>query len=249
MEVNLMNGKVKMKRLIIALVLVVGVCIPAYSQYWAGGFYSSADTGNCYPPASAFCSNIGGASCISTVQGPMVGYAEDWDTQNNSNWDYYEISFVCCHGGPWTIYLSDGSKYFNGSTCFSSSNRGWGDNYNNFSIFYSCQVIRSPLETGSWNDPWIDAPYPAFTGCHIVNGFRTNAWVSPAVNVTTYYCQLINGGGQILQSWFDAVYAHGNFSGGNDRATSVYYSACATDTLCSPSADPTSGSFITRYIN
>jgi len=235
---------VKLMRLFVALVLSVGVCVPGFSATAdeAVAYYSSADTYNCRPPAEAFIDTI----YANTKRGESVGYVSYFDGSNDSYWDANDIGFVCAHGLPWRFGLSDGTVYLD------YLSDGWGDVDLEWAILYSCQVVSSPLETSNWKQPWIVETTDVFDGLHIVNGFRTNAYVSPAVNVTTDYCERLNTGGEILDSWFDAIYAYGYYWTSNDKGCSVYYGTCENDTLSSFAADPPATQttdFKCRYIN
>jgi hypothetical protein len=221
-----------LKRFLIVLVLCVGLCITASAVTVdeAIAYYSSADTTNCKPPATAFKNNIS----ATYKSGPTAGSVSYFTTSNDSYWDARDIGFVCAHGNTWIFALSNGTVYLDNLT------DGWGEVDLEFAILYSCMVVASPIEKPTnWNKPWVIETTDVFDCLHIVNGFRTNSYVAPAVNVTTYYCQLVNGGGYVLQSWFDAIYAYGYYWTEYDQGTSMYYGMCEYNILTSDSPDPT----------
>jgi hypothetical protein len=238
------------KRLLIVLMLSVCICIPAYSATVDEviGYYSSLDSSSCKPPVQAFINTI----YASYKNGPYVGYPNRFDTSNNSYWDARDIGFVCAHGNRWVFALSGGNVNFASSSFGSSSHKGWGDSDMEWAVIYSCLVVASPLEVSNWYSVWVDETYDVFDRLHIVNGFRTSAWVYCADEVATDYAQRLNGGGKVLYSWFDAIYAEGDFGNGWDRGCSVYYYSCRNDTVSSFASDPSEtqeSGFYCRYIN
>jgi hypothetical protein len=235
---------VKLMRLFVALVLSVGVCVPGFSATAdeAVAYYSTADSYNCRPPAQAFINNIN----ATTKRGESAGYVSYFDGSNDSYWDANDIAFVCAHGQQWLFGLGNGTVYLD------YLSDGWGDTDLEWAILYSCLVVASPLETGSWSQPWIVESSDVFDGLHIVNGFRTSSYVAPAVNVTIDYCNRINSGGYILESWFDAIFAYGYYWTQYDKGCSVYYGSCEYDTLSSFASDPSAtqtSDFHCQYIN
>jgi hypothetical protein len=123
---------------------------------------------------------------------------------------------------------------------------GWGDYYLNWLVLYSCYVVYPPIEKpNNWWQPWIDnkycgKPYPVLNGLHIVNGFLTPAYVSPAVNVSPQYALRIrNGPGQVLMEWINCVWLFSYCQTTSyDKACSVFYASCQNDTLASYAPDP-----------
>ncbi len=222
---------VKLMRLIVALVLTVGICCPAFAATADEviGYYSSADTSSCYPPVQAFVNTIN----ANYKTGPSVGYVNRFDGSNDSYWDARDLGFVCAHGNKWLFALSNGTVYLD------YLSDGWGDTDMEWAILYSCLVVASPIEdSNNWHQPWIVESTDVFDCLHIVNGFRTSAYVSPAANVTTDYCNRLNSGGYILDSWFDAIYAYGYYWTAYDQGCSMYYGSCEYDTLSSVATDP-----------
>lgn len=218
-----------MKRFLIVLI-VISLVVPAFSASVdeAKAYYSSADTYSCKPPAQAFINSIS----ASYKYGPYVGYVSRFTTSNDSYWDPYDMGFVCAHGNRWLFALSNGTVYLD------NLSDGWGDVDMEWAILYSCLVVASPLERSDWHKPWIVESTDVFDRLHIVNGFRTSALVSPAVNVTSNYCSRLNSGGYVLDSWFDAIYAYGQYWGPYDQGTSVYYGTCEYDRVNSFASDP-----------
>jgi len=219
-----------MKRFLIVLI-AISLVVPVFSASVnsAISYYSSADTYNCKPPAQAFRNNIS----ANNNAGPYVGYVNRFTTSNDSYWDARDMGFVCAHGNRWLFALSNGTVYLDNLT------DGWGDNNLEWTILYSCLVVASPLERpNDWWQPWIIESTDVFDRLHIVNGFRTSALVSPAVNVTTNYCSRVNNGNYVLDSWFDAIYAYGQYWGPYDQGTSMYYGTCEYDTFNSFASDP-----------
>ena len=219
------------KRFLIVLVVCVGLCMPAFSATVneAIAYYSSADTYNCKPPAQAFVNNIS----AQYNNGPYVGYVNRFTTSNDSYWDARDLGFVCAHGSRWLFALSNGTVYLD------YLSDGWGDVDMEWAILYSCLVVASPIERpNDWWKPWIIESTDVFDRLHIVNGFRTSAYVAPAVNVTTNYCSRLNNGNYILDSWFDAIYAYGYYWTAYDQGTSMYYGTCENDRVNSFASDP-----------
>jgi hypothetical protein len=210
----------------------MGLCIPVFSATADEiiGYYSSADTANCKPPAQAFVTNIN----ANYKSGPTAGSVSYFTTSNDSYWDARDLGFECAHGNTWIFAMSNGTIYLDNLT------DGWGETDMEWAIIYSCLTVASPIEKPSnWNKPWVIETTDVFDCLHIVNGFRTNAYVAPAVNVTTDYCSRLNGGGYILDSWFDAIYAYGYYWTVYDQGCSMYYGTCEYDTLSSEATDPT----------
>lgn len=241
---------VNVKRLLIALLLSVCIFIPANSATVDEviGYYSSLDSSSCKPPVQAFINTI----YANYKNGPYVGYPNRFDTSNNSYWDARDFGFVCAHGNRWLFALSGGYVNFASSSFGSSSSKGWGNVDMEWAVIYSCLVVASPLEVTNWYAVWIDEPYDVFDRLHIVNGFRTSAWVYCADDVATNYAQRLNNGWEILDSWFDAIYAEGDFGNGWDRGCSVYYGTCEHDRVNSYASDPSEtkeSDFHVMYIN
>jgi hypothetical protein len=161
-----------------------------------------------------------------------VGYVNRFDSSNDSYWDARDLGFVCAHGYRWQFSLSNGTVYLD------NLSDGWGDVDMEWAILYSCQVVASPLERSDWHKPWIVESTDVFDRLHIVNGFRTNAYVAPAVNVTTNYCSRLNNGNYVLDSWFDAIYAYGYYWTSYDKGCSMYYGTCEYDRINSFASDP-----------
>lgn len=232
-------------RFFVVLVLSLGLCIPAFSAqvHEALSYYSSADTANCKPPAQAFYNNINAV----VKSGPTVGSKSYFDSSNDLYWDGTDLGYVCAHGNQWLFALSDGTVYLD------YLSDGWGETDMEWAVLYSCQVVCSPLEKPSnWWQPWIIESSDVFDCLHIVNGFRTNAYVIPAASVTTNYCSRLNNGGYVLQSWFDAVFWWGWWILGNDKASSMYFGTCEFDTFNSIAADPAAtqtSDFWCTYVN
>jgi len=232
------------------LFLLAGLCMPAFSASADAviGYYSSLDSASCYPPVAAFLNTLN----ANTTGGPYVGYPNRFDSSNDSYWDARDIGIVCAHGQRWEFALSGGNVDFASATFGSSNNKGWGNVDMEWAIIYSCLVVASPLEVTDWYSVWIDESNDVFDRLHIVNGFRTSAYVYCSDEVTTDYAQRLNNGNKVLDSWFDAIFAEGDFSDGLDRGTSVYYTSCDDDTLSSIAADPSETSesgFNCTYIN
>jgi hypothetical protein len=217
-------------RFLIVLLLSVGIFTSVLTATVdeAISYYSSADTGNCRPPARAFINNID----ANYKTGESAGSVYYFTTNNDSYWDGADIGYVCAHGNQWLFALSNGIVYLD------NLSNGWGDTDLEWGILYSCLVVASPLEVASWWQPWIIESTDVFDGLHIVNGFRTSALVAPAVRVTNRYCDLIDAGGEILQSWFDAIWDEGYYWTGYDQGCSMFYGTCENDTEESFAADP-----------
>lgn len=221
----------KFWRLLVVVVLSVGLGIVAFSATVDEviGYYSSADTASCKPPVQAFINTIN----ATYKTGPSVGYVNRFTTSNDSYWDARDLGFVCAHGNKWIFALSNGTVYLDNLT------DGWGETDMEWAILYSCLVVASPIEDASnWHKPWIVETTDVFDCLHIVNGFRTSAYVTPAVNVTTNYCSRLNSGGYVLDSWFDAIYAYGYYWTAYDQGCSMYFGTCENDTVSSFAADP-----------
>jgi hypothetical protein len=242
--------KLNVKRCLIALVLSVAICIPAFSATAdeVKGYYSSLDSTSCRPPVQAFINTVN----ANYKYGPYVGYPSRFDSSNDSYWDSMDMGIVCAHGNRWLFALSGGYVNFASSTFGSSSSKGWGNVDMEWAVLYSCLVVASPLEVTDWYSVWIDESNDVFDRLHIINGFRTSAWVYCSDEVTTDYAQRLNNGGKILDAFYDAIYAEGDFGNGWDRACSVYYDSCKNDTFSSIATDPSETSesgFKFIYIN
>ncbi|UCH92896.1 MAG: hypothetical protein JSV88_21745 [Candidatus Aminicenantes bacterium] len=256
MKVNVKTkqGRLRMVEFLIALVLVIGISFPAHSV-WVGGYYDGADTGNCRPVVEAFLNNIN----ASVIEGPFEGRVANFDSDNdnwNSNppgFDWYDFGFVCAHGNQWRFEMVNGMVNLNSAGFGSSAAQGWGDDFLEWVVLYSCLVVASPLENPqpNWWSVWKDDPNDVFDGLHILNGFRTNAWVPPAQTVASQYARKLNNGEYILYAWFDAVTQYGWWwLFGNDRASSVFWDSNRYDTMSSFSPDPpTETIFVIRYMN
>jgi hypothetical protein len=198
------------------------------------GYYSSADTSSCRPPVQAFLNRIS----ANRKGGPAPGYVNRFDTSNDTYIDQWDMVFCCAHGNRWRFAFSNGTVNLNSSYFGGGSHKGWGNVDLEWVILYSCLVVASPLETSSWYQVWVDESRDVFDRLHILNGFRTSAYVWCAPNVADDYARRLNNGGYILGSWFDAIYAEGDFSGGMDRGCSVFYEQCRYDRVNSFSSDP-----------
>jgi hypothetical protein len=242
--------------LVVIFMLVISALAYAQCSYpwcWVGGFYGT-DHGNTKPPVQAFLTNMATGSCVYLTGGPYAAVRANWDSNNNqvtNGIDWWDFTFSCEHGGPWYFLVNDGYVYIDTQIGDPAPDGGWGDYYTNWLVLYSCYVVCSPIEKPSnWFQPWITAnPIYAFHGIHIVNGFRTPAYVSPAVTVSTYYARAIRDGvGQVLWEWFNNVWIYSYCSSTNyDKACSVFYASCQNDTLSSYAADPSSGTFSCWY--
>lgn len=230
--------KLNLKRfLLIALVLTVGLSgLVIYSATVDEviGYYSSLDSSSCYPPVNAFLNTLN----ANYTNGPYVGYVNRFDGSNNSYWDARDFGIVCAHGNQWLYALSGGYVNFDSASFGSSSHKGWGDSDMEWAVLYSCLVVASPDEENDWYSVWIDEPYDVFDRLHIVNGFRTSAWVYCADEVTTDYATRLNNGGYVLDAFYDAIFAEGDFGNGWDRGCSVYYTSCENDRINSYATDP-----------
>ncbi len=235
----------KFAKLVTTIVLFVCICAPAFPT-WIGGYYGT-DWGNTKPPVDAFINTVAGYG--HTTGGPSAGYVDNWNCYNNNipdGIDWWDFVFSCEHGAPWQFLVNDGTVDLYGAGFGTCAAQGWGDYYANWVVLYSCQVVCSEVERpNDWWAPWTNKdPEEVFDGLHILNGFRTNAYVSPAVTVSTQYANAICNGGQILTEWFNAVWTYSYCSSTSlDKACSVFYGSCQTDTLTSYAADPPSGGF------
>ena len=241
----------KFAKLVITITLFVFLCTPVSATYF-GGYYGT-DWGNTKPPVTAFINTVSGYSGH-TTGGPTAANMSNWDCYNNSNpsgIDWWDFVFSCEHGNPWKFWVNDGVVDLDSAGFGDCAAGSWGDYYANWVVLYSCQVVCSPIEKGAsgWDDVWIDRdPVAVFDGLHILNGFRTNAYVSPAVNVSTQYAHAICTGGEILEEWFNCVWNYSYCSSTSmDKACSVFYVSCENDTLTSYAADPSSGTFNCWY--
>ena len=239
----------KFAKLVTTIFLFVFLCTPAFSLY-VGGFYGT-DHGNTLPPVQAFINTM--ANCGHYTGGPYAANVDDWDCYNNAipnGIDWWDFVFSCEPGAPWYFVVDNGGVNLDSAGFGDCADGSWGDYYANWVVLYSCQVVCSPIEKGAdWPDVWIDRdPVAVFDGLHILNGFRTNAYVSPAVTVATQYGTAICNGGEILTEWFNAVWTYSYCSSTNyDKACSVFYVSCQGDTLTSYAADPSSGTFNCWY--
>ncbi|UCH92657.1 MAG: hypothetical protein JSV88_20500 [Candidatus Aminicenantes bacterium] len=251
-------------KLLLVVILMFGISALANAQCtnpwcYVGGYHGT-DWGNTIPPVDAFLTNMAPGSCVWTTDGPFAANVAHWDTYNNYDpsfnfgIDWYEFVYSCEHGAPWKFWVNDGIVDLEniGDPVINPSienDGGWGDWYTNWVVIYSCSVVCSPIEKPTnWMDPWIKLnPYCVFHAdsldnhqLHIVNGFRTPAYVAPAVTVSTYYAQAIRDGvGQVLWEWFYNVWVYSYCSSTSyDKACSVYYASCHNDTLSSYAADP-----------
>jgi hypothetical protein len=191
---------------------------------------------------------MSGGSYVGNTWGPTAAVRANWDSNNNQNYngiDFWDITYSCEHGAQWLFVVNDGNVNLDNDIGDAAPDGGWGDFYNMWVVLYSCQVMCSPIEKGAnWPQPWITAnPKYVLHGTHIVNGFRTNAYVAPAVNVSTQYAlQIRNGDGEILWEWFYCVWTYSYCqSSSYDKPTSVFWNSCRYDSLSSWAAKPPAG--------
>ena len=240
-----------MRKAKIVSILCLMVCVTAvlYGTKFIGLY--GTDSGNTYPPVAAFLDTVDNYPGHITI-GPIPHYCSNWDTANNAyntGVDDAQFVYTCEHGSPWAISTNNGTCNFNGYSFGGSSHMGWGDDQLNWIVLYSCQVICSPLETSDWWSVWMaNNPYDVMDGVHIINGFRTNAYVSPAVSVSTHYADYICTGGEILTTWFHAVWNYSYCSSSSyDKACAVFSPPSQSDTLTSYSSDPAPSSLYCWY--
>jgi hypothetical protein len=240
-----------MKKTKIFMVLVLMFCVTvAVHATRFGGLYGT-DSGNTQPPVAAFLNTVDNYAGH-TRTGPTAHYIANWDSSNNATntgVDDFQFTYTCEHGSPWAILTNNGTCNFNSSGFGGSSNMGWGDDQVNWIVLYSCQVIRSPIEVSDWSSVWISQnPYDVMDGVHMILGFRTNAYVSPAVSVSTHYADYICTGGQVLLKYFHAVWYYSYCSSSsNDKACAVFDPNSQNDTLTSYSSDPPNTSLYVWY--
>jgi hypothetical protein len=226
------------------LVLLIGITVLTYAAASRsprfGGYYGT-DSGNTRPPVSAFINTAAGYGHI--TGGPMAGYVDYFDYYNNTYYtgiDYWEFAYVCASGGVWKFMVNDGWVDLNDPAFGSGPDQGWGDYHLNWAAFYVGSFLASPLEVEDWWSVWMaDNPYDVMDGVHMILGFRTNAYVSPAVSVSTHYADYICSGGEILLKWFHAVWYYSFCQTTSyDKASAVFSPGCQHDTLSSFCTDP-----------
>jgi hypothetical protein len=158
-------------------------------------------------------------------------------SNNNNRVDAMDFAYYCGHGAPWKIgyYLngsgSGASGTINLTTAGSSSHRGYGDTDLEFIVFHSCQVIPSPLEYNDWYSNWVSESDDIFDGMHMALGFRTSTLISTAPGIADYFGRRMADRGRyvVLDTWFDAINAEGNHSGGYDYGCAVMYPGADDD--------------------
>ncbi len=151
---------------------------------------------------------------------------------NDYRVDKMDFSYFVGHGSPWSIKCQ--STWIDLATAGATSHDGWGDHNAEFVTLHACQVVASPKEVADWHTPWTNSD-GVFDGVHQVCGFRTNASMSCDQDISNYFGSRIHSGGAVWQSWFDAIWLHGD---GNERGAAVMYPTCQTDTYANFAADP-----------
>ncbi|XOF33429.1 MAG: DUF6345 domain-containing protein [Candidatus Electrothrix sp. YB6] len=137
---------------------------------------------------------------------------------NNGFVDSVDFAYYCGHGNQYLIGVysngagSGASTYINLGNVGWSSNGGYGDNDTEFIVFHSCQTIPSSLERSDWWSPW-QSSTGIFDGLHQALGFRTNAVISTADDISNYFGARMAGNNLVWQSWFDAINAEGYHTG------------------------------------
>jgi hypothetical protein len=231
-----------MRKTKIFMVLVLMFCVTVSVQATRFGGLYGTDSGNTRPPVAAFLDTVDNYAGHTRV-GPTAHYIANWDSSNNAantGVDDFQFTFTCEHGSPWAITTNNGTCNFNAYSFGSSNNYGWGDDQVNWIVLYSCQVIRSEIEVADWWSVWMsNNPYDVMDGVHMVLGFRTNAYVSPAVTVSTNYANEICTGGECLLKWFHSVWFFSYCQTSSyDKASAVFEPNSEDDTLTSYSSDP-----------
>lgn len=218
------------------IILSLAICIPKYAITTGG--YVGTDHNNTTPPVWAF---------ISTMQSHGHPYNQYYyanvymyDYLNDSYTDSVNFAFTCAHGNTWSYVVNDGTVYLQNIGWW-LIDRGWGTSSANWATLYSCYVVASPIEKPSdWHSPWIlNNPWDVMDGIHLVTGFRTPAYISPAVDVSREFAHRISNGYEIRSSWFDMIWTYGWASFmPYDKGCAVYYPNSGTDTIYSYSSDP-----------
>ncbi len=140
-------------------------------------------------------------------------------SSNNTYVDNMDFAYYCGHGSPFSIGVysngagSGASSYINLGSAGGTSNGGYGETDLEFIVFHSCQTIPSPLERNDWWSPWIQESDDIFDGLHQALGFRTNAVISSADDISNYFGSRMSGNNAVWQSWFDAINAEGYHTG------------------------------------
>lgn len=138
---------------------------------------------------------------------------------NNTYVDNVDFAYYCGHGSPFQIGVysngagSGASTYIDLGSAGGTSNLGYGDTDLEYIVFHSCQTIPSPIERGDWWSPWVQESDDIFDGLHQALGFRTNAIISTADDISNYFGNRMAGGNGVWQSWFDAINAEGYHTG------------------------------------
>lgn len=159
-----------------------------------------------------------------------------WTNRNNYYVDNMDFAFYGGHGSPFHHYGENVDLTRAGY----SSHKGYGDRDAEFVTFYSCQVVPSPLERRDWGSPWVDETPndDIFDGLHMITGFHTNAYIAPSEAVADKFGSRVANNEKVRWAWFNAIWEHGNFRNGNDRASAVYYPSLSEDRYPSRLADP-----------
>lgn len=245
-------------KILMIFVLVICVTVLTFPTRF-GGFYGT-DWGNTVPPVQAFLDTVDTYNTLTPVYdiqalqepiplathytgGPYAAYVNNWDDYNNAattGIDDYEFTYSCEHGAQWMFWVNDGVVNLNDANFGSGPDIGWGDDRVNWVVLYSCTVIATPEEVTDWWSVWMaNNSYDVMDGVHMVMGFRTPAWIAPAVNVSTQFAHYICQGEEVLLKWFHAVWFYSYCSTTSyDKASAVFWPSSEHDTLTSYSADP-----------
>lgn len=133
---------------------------------------------------------------------------------NNSYVDSVDFAYYCGHGNQYIIGVysngagSGASTYIN----LGSVGDGFGDTDLEFLALHSCQTIPSSRERSDWWSAWMGND-SIFNGLHQALGFRSNAIISTADDISNYFGARMAGNNAVWQSWFDAINAEGYHTG------------------------------------
>lgn len=227
------------ERIFTILVLLISIAVLTYATQF-GGYYGT-DWETTIPPVQGFLDTVDNYPGH-TTGGPMAGYVSYFDYYNNNYYtgiDYWEFAYVCASGAPYKFLVNDGWVDLADPEFGSGPHQGWGDYNLNWATFYTPGFIPSPIDVPDWWSVWIaNEPHDVMDGVHMIMGFRTMLYISPAVNVSTHFADYICSGERILIKWFHAVWYYSYCQATPyDKASAVFFPAAQNDTLTSYSAD------------
>ena len=156
-------------------------------------------------------------------------------SSNNSYTDNMDFSYYCGHGSPYWISQYDYSTDLSKAGRY--SHKGYGNADLEFIAFHSCKVVPGPWERSDWWTPWVNYR-GIFDGLHQALGFRTDAYIASAPDISYDFGRAMRYNGTVWQNWFDSIDDEGYSS---EHGCAVMHPTCVYDSYYSWAADPPSG--------